>query len=81
MGYGVTDGWTVDEALAEFRAAGMPVDAERFRIAVTKVARLERVGEAPKGPKGGRGKLRYPIGELQLLHSDLVRWISVRDAV
>jgi hypothetical protein len=72
------DGWTIDEALAEFTAAGMPVDPARFRMAVTRVARLPRIGETPSGPQGGRGQFRYPIGELQLLHKGLVRWLTVQ---
>lgn len=71
----MTDGWTVDEAVAEFAAAGMPVDPARFRLAVTRVARIPRVGETPSGNKGGRGHLLYPIGELQRLHAALSPWL------
>jgi hypothetical protein len=70
------DGWTIAEACEQFAAAGMPVDEARFRLAVTRVARLQRVGETPSGEKGGRGQFLYPIGELQLLHAALVRWLT-----
>ena len=64
-------------ALEQFAEAGMPVDPGRFGLAVTRVARLPRVGEMPKGPLGGRGYFLYEIGELQLLHAGLVRWLTV----
>ena len=70
------EGWTVDEALAEFARQGMPVDPARFRIAVTRVARIPRVGEGPSGAKGGRGQNLYPIGQLQRLHSALAPWLT-----
>ena len=70
-------GWTIAEAVAEFERAGMPVDPARFRIAVTRVARIPRAGETPSGAKGGRGQLLYPIGELQRLHSALAPWLTV----
>jgi hypothetical protein len=75
------DGWTIAEAVAEFERAGMPVDPARFRIAVTRVARLRRVGETrqPPGSKGGRGQVLYDIGSLQRLHSDLAKWIPAQD--
>jgi cytochrome c556 len=70
-------GWTIAEAVAEFERAGMPVDPARFRIAVTRMARLKRVGETrqPPGSKGGRGQARYEIWQLQLLHKDVAKWI------
>ena len=59
-------------AIAKFAEQGMPVDEARFRIAVTKMARLRRIGETrqPPGSKGGRGQVLYDIGQLQNLH----RW-------
>jgi len=72
-------GWTVSEAVDEFARAGMPVDPGRFRIAVTRVARIQRVGETPSGERGGRGHALYEIGELQRLHSALAPWL-VQDA-
>ena len=75
---GVTaHGWTIAEAVEQFAMAGMPVDEDRFRIAVTRVARIKRAGEAPKGPLGGRGHATYPIGELQRLHAALAPWLTV----
>lgn len=68
--------WTISEACAEFAAAGMPVDEDRFRIAVTRVARIPRAGETPSGTKGGRGHPLYSIGELQRLHSALAPWLT-----
>jgi hypothetical protein len=66
------DGWTIGDALEQFRQAGLPVDPARFRIAVTRVTRSPRTGETrqPPGSKGGRGHAVYDIGQLQLLH----RW-------
>ena len=69
------DGWTVPMACDQFTEAGMPVYEDRFRIAVTRVARLPRIGEMDSGPHGGRGYVLYEIGELQLLHAGLVRWL------
>lgn len=69
-------GWTIPEACAEFERAGMPVDEARFRIAVTRVARIPRAGETPSGEHGGRGHVLYPIGELQRLHSALAPWLA-----
>jgi hypothetical protein len=66
------DGWTIPMAVAEFERAGAPVDPARFRVAVTRVARISRTGETrqPPGSKGGRGQVLYDIGQLQRLH----RW-------
>ena len=71
------DGWTIPMACEQFAEAGMPVDEARFRIAVTRVARLRRVGETrqPPGSKGGRGHPVYEIGQLQRLHADVAKWI------
>jgi hypothetical protein len=70
-------GWTIDEALAEFERQGMPVDPARFRIAVTRVARIPRTGETKSGAKGGRGQKLYEIGQLQRLHDALRPWLVV----
>ena len=70
------DGWTIDEALAEFKKQGMPVDPVRFRAAV-RVAKIQRTGETSSGERGGRGHALYPIDELQLLHSRLAKWLTV----
>ena len=71
------DGWTIPMAVAKFAEQGMPVDEARFRIAVTRMARLRRVGETrqPPGSKGGRGHPVYEIGQLQRLHADVAKWI------
>ena len=36
-------------AVAQFADAGMPVYEDRYRLAVTRVARIPRVGEMPAG--------------------------------
>jgi hypothetical protein len=71
--------WTIAEAVEQFAAAGMPVDEDRFRIAVTRVARIPRAGETrqPPGSKGGRGHPLYDIGQLQRLHAALTPWLTV----
>ena len=72
------DGWTVPEALAQFAAAGMPLDETGFRAVVRaahRVGALQRAGETSSGPKGGRGRPLYEIGALQQMHKDLARWI------
>ena len=68
-------------AVAKFAEQGMPVDEARFRIAVTRMARLKRVGETrqPPGSKGGRGHPVYEIGDLQRLHADVAKWIPPQD--
>jgi hypothetical protein len=70
-------GWTISEACQEFEAAGMPVDPRRFRIIVRNLPGLQRIGEAPSGERGGRGDFLYEISELQLLHRNLARWLTV----
>lgn len=72
------DCWTIDEALAEFAGQGMPVDEYRFRLAVTRVARIRHAGETRSGERGGRGQRLYPIAELQQLHSALSPWLTAR---
>jgi hypothetical protein len=64
-------------ACEQFAEAGMPVDEARFRLAVTRVARIPRIGEIrqPPGSKGGRGQSLYDIGQLQQLHKDVAKWI------
>ena len=69
------DGWTIPMACEQFELQGMPVDEARFRIAVTKMARLRRVGETASGPSGGRGRPLYGISDLQQLHADVAKWI------
>ncbi len=66
-------------AVAQFAEAGMPVYEDRYRLAVTRVARIPRVGEMPSGENGGRGRRLYPVGELQQLHSALAPWLVIRD--
>src|SRR4029077_9021214 len=70
------DGWTIPMAVAKFAEQGMPVDEARFRIAVTRVARIPRAGEMPSGRKGGRGQTVYEIAQLQRLHAALSPWLT-----
>ena len=65
------DGWTIPMAIEQFERQGMPVDPDRFRIAVIRGVRIQRTGETrqPPGSKGGRGQLLYDIGQLQRLHA------------
>lgn len=72
----MADCWTIAEACEEFAKQGVPVDVRRFRLAVTRVARIPRAGEAPSGERGGRGQFLYPIGELQKLHAALAPWLA-----
>ncbi len=73
-------GWTVSDALGQFDAAGMPVDRAGFRAVVRAARRtgnLRPLGEEKSGPDGGRGRILYPIPEMQQMHKDLVRWMAV----
>jgi len=76
----VTDlGWTVSDALGQFDAAGMPVDRAGFRAVVRAARRtgnLKPLGETKSGERGGRGQILYEISQLQLMHKDLVRWLT-----
>lgn len=72
---GAPDGWTLAMAFDQFIEAGLPVDENRYRIAVTKVCRIPRIGEMPSGENGGRGRLIYSVGELQAIHGALYQWI------
>ena len=76
-----SDGWTIAMALSQFEEAGVPVDPDRWLLAVTKMARIPRIGELrkPPGSLGGRGHALYPIGQLQLLHKDVAKWIPPKD--
>jgi hypothetical protein len=69
-------------ACEQFAQAGMPVDEVRFRIAVTKMARIPRIGETrqPPGSKGGRGNPLYEIWQLQQLHKDVAKWCPAQDS-
>jgi hypothetical protein len=71
-------GWTVDEACAEFARAGMPVDPARLRMVIRALPGFRPVGEkrAPAGSKGGRGHPLYEIGQLQRLHAALAPWLT-----
>ena len=70
-------GWTISEAVAEFEAAGMPVDPRRFRIIVRNLPGLQPVGETKSGERGGRGQFLYEIGQMQRLHSALAPGLAV----
>ena len=67
-------------AVAKFAEQDVPVDEARFRLAVTKMARLKRIGETrkPPGSKGGRGNPVYEISDLQRLHADVAKWIPAQ---
>lgn len=74
--------WTVEEACEAFREAGVPVDpdpgkaAYRFRL-IVRGLQLQPSGRAPSpGPQGGRGQDRYPIADLQRIHSALSPWLT-----
>ena len=75
------EGWTIAEALEQFRQAGVPVDEAGFRglaRAARRIGNLVPVGHKPPGPQGGRGEFLFEIGELQQLHRDNARWLIVR---
>jgi hypothetical protein len=75
-------GLTVPEALAQFAAAGMPLDETGFRAVVRaahRVGTLKRTGETPSGEKGGRGQAMYDITRLLQMHKDLVGHIPAQD--
>ena len=76
------NGWTVDDALAQFAAAGKPLDPAGFRALVRHARRLgnlEKAGELrkPAGSEGGRGYIVFEIGQMQLMHKDSVRWLGL----
>lgn len=73
-------GWTVDDALAQFAAAGKPLDPAGFRALVRHARRLgnlQKAGETGSGELGGRGYIVYDIWQLQHMHKDLVRWLGL----
>jgi hypothetical protein len=69
-------GWTLEEACAQFEAAGMPVSERRFRIIVRNLPGLQPVGETKSGERGGRGQFLYEIGQMQRLHAALAPWLT-----
>lgn len=76
----MVEGWTVDDALAEFAAAGKPLDPAGFRALVRHARRLgtlKTAGETEPGGQGGRGYIVYEIGQLQHMHKDLLRWLGL----
>lgn len=72
--------WTVEEACAEFAAAGVPIEPARFLMAIHAI-RLRPVGEIrkPHGSKGGRGRNLYDIADLQRLHAALAPWLTAQE--
>ena len=74
------NGWTVDDALAQFAAAGKPLDPAGFRAIVRHARRtgnLKKAGETASGDQGGRGHILYEIAQLQHMHKDMVRWLGL----
>ena len=69
------EGWTVEEAVAEFARTGIPMDG-LARI-IRALPGFQRIGETTAGEKGGRGYALYDIGQLQRLHSALAPWLTV----
>jgi hypothetical protein len=73
-------GWTVSDAFDQFDAAGVPVDRAGFRAVVRAARRtgnLKPLGETKSGESGGRGQILYPIPEMQQMHKDVTRWLTV----
>lgn len=76
------EGWTVAEACEDFAEAGIPVTPKQLGGIIGLLPGFMAIGEArkPAGSKGGRGYLRYTIGDLQDLVSYLQRrgWLVPR---
>jgi hypothetical protein len=73
----MTDGgWTVPEASAQFSQTGLPIDERNLRAIVRNLPGFHRIGEKKSGKRGGRGEALYAIGDFQLLHKDLSRWLT-----
>jgi hypothetical protein len=68
------DGWTVAEAREKFAETGLPCDG--IGEIIRALPGFQRIGETRPGEKGGRGHAVYSIGELQLLHTALARWLT-----
>jgi hypothetical protein len=71
-------GWTVNEARAEFAKTGIPMD-HLDRI-IRALPGFQRIGEKrqPPGSQGGRGAAVYDIAMLQQLHGRLAEWLVPR---
>jgi hypothetical protein len=72
--------WTIDDAVAVFARAGVPVgpdpdDAARRLTAIIRALGWRPIGETRSGEKGGRGKALYPAQDFQDLHRDLAEWL------
>jgi hypothetical protein len=70
----MADGWTVVEAREQFARTGLPVDG--LDQIIRALPGFTRIGETRSGERGGRGHALYDIGELQLLHGALARWLK-----
>jgi hypothetical protein len=70
------DGWTVTEAREQFAETGIPMDGlDQIIRALPGFTRIGETRPVPGG-KGGRGHAVYEIGELQMLHTALARWLT-----
>lgn len=72
----MAEGWTVAEAREQLAQTGLPVD--RLAEIIQALPGLQRIGEKPSGPRGGRGAAVYDMYEIQLLHAALARWLIAR---
>ncbi len=74
------DGWTIAMASDDFAGTGIPFEERNLRGIIRFLPGFQRTGATKPGPQGGRGDPLYDIGELQLLHKALARWLTVPDA-
>jgi hypothetical protein len=71
----VRDGWTVNEASADFAMTGKPIPPRQLAMIIRALPAFNPLGETASGGRGGRGHALYDIGQLQRLHSALAPWL------
>lgn len=62
--------WTIEQACQYFTESGLPIKPERLTMIIQGLE-WEPSGSMPPGPKGGRGKALYPMGDVMWLHATL----------
>ena len=62
--------WTIEQACQYFTESGLPIDADHLSMIIQGLE-LEPAGAGPSGPKGGRGKALYLMGDIMWLHATL----------
>ena len=72
--------WTVAYAAEFITAAGIPCTAAQLAGLLANLPGIHPVGEAPSGPRGGRGKAMYLVSDLMDVATANARWLTPQAA-